>query len=127
MPSDWSTIVCKRRCSGTIFTISGRSRRPFPIAKWWSEINSGVGKRTPWWEYEPVPQSKERKTATPTQSGAHFYPGGPDFLTCFKDGGLKVIGNEPDNNDYDPDPSEGAHISKAKAGCESSSCDASIE
>ena len=30
-----------------------------------------------------------------------------------------MIGNERDNNDCDPDPSEGAHISQAKVGCES--------
>src|SRR5262245_12029491 len=76
----------------------------------------------------PFRNRKSGNGNPPPKAGApDFFPSGPDFLACFEDGGVKVIGDEPDNNDYDPDPSEGAHISKAKIGCESSSCDASIE
>jgi hypothetical protein len=32
----------------------------------------------------------------------------PDFWCAFEDGEVKVIGDEPDNTDYDPEPSEKA-------------------
>jgi hypothetical protein len=32
----------------------------------------------------------------------------PDFWCAFEDGEVKVIGDEPDNTDYDPNPSEKA-------------------
>ena len=32
----------------------------------------------------------------------------PDFWCAFEDGEVKVIGDEPDNTDRDPDPSEKA-------------------
>ena len=33
---------------------------------------------------------------------------GPDFWCAFEDGEVKVIGDEPDNTDYNPNPSEKA-------------------
>ena len=33
---------------------------------------------------------------------------GPDFWCAFEDGEVKVIGDEPGNTNYDPDPSEKA-------------------
>jgi hypothetical protein len=33
---------------------------------------------------------------------------GPDFWCAFEDGEVKVIGDEPDNTDNDPEPSERA-------------------
>jgi hypothetical protein len=33
---------------------------------------------------------------------------GPDFWCAFEDGKVKVIGDEPENTDYDPGPSERA-------------------
>jgi len=38
----------------------------------------------------------------------------PDFWCAFEDGEVKVIGDEPANTDYDPDPSEKALIARRR-------------
>jgi hypothetical protein len=40
---------------------------------------------------------------------------GPDFWCAFEDGEVKVIGDEPDNTNLDPEPSEKA-VSKDEGG-----------
>ena len=39
---------------------------------------------------------------------------GPDFWHASEDGEVKVIGDEPANTDYDPDPSEEALIARRR-------------